>query len=214
MDDLVHSEKENNMKKLVLVCLTFAFVASSVNQLDAYPAQARCELTEANAPNVRGLRLGMTTQQVADLFPASTKRRELKDAIEKAKSERGNEVVYLAFDPARDGGGEKFAGVESVLAGVQKGRVADFAISYYGTAWRNIDEWVAKLSEAFKLPSAREWVEGPSENPNKVLRCSGIEIEAANQGGGCSVRIRMESVKGASGHTGSSDENKRREFKP
>ena len=197
------------MKKLVLVLLAFAFVAGSASRQFAQSSQGRCALTEATAPTVRGIKLGMTAQQVVDLFPAVIKRREMKDDIARAKA-GGSEIVYLAFEPAGDGGGDRFAGVASVVTGVQKNRVVDFNITYTGTSWGSIDEWIGKLAEAFKLPSAREWVAGPSENPNKVLKCSGIEIEAANQGGGCSVRVRT--AESHSDHTSSGENNK--QFKP
>ncbi|MEK6304032.1 MAG: hypothetical protein AABO41_25295 [Acidobacteriota bacterium] len=196
------------MKKLMMGFLTFAIVTTLANQLLAQAPQFRCTLTEATAPTVRGLKLGMTTQQVVDLFPAVIKRREMKDDIEKAKA-GGSEVVYLAFEPAGDGGGDRFAGVASVVTGLQKNKVVDFSVTYVGPTWSSIDEWVARLAEAFKLPNAL-WVAGPSENPNKVLRCSGIEIEAGIQGGGSSVRIRTtDSIKGPSS---SGEDNKR--FKP
>ena len=155
----------------------------------------------------------MTTQQLLALFPGASKRREMKDALERAKSPAGNELVYLAFDPTIDGSKAEFAGVTTVSAGLQKGRVVDFGVSYVGPTWVNIDEWVAKLAEAFKLPAARDWLQGPSENPNKVLKCSGVEIEASIQGGGASLRIQnMEAAKGHAEHTSSAEDNKR--FKP
>lgn len=199
------------MKKLVTVFFTFAFVAISANQ---QLAQRRCSLTEATSPNIRGLRLGMPTQQLLALFPNGSRRREVKDAIEKAKAASGTETVYVTFDPPTDAGRDQFAGVESVSAGLQKDRVVDLNIVYVGTTWRSIDEWVAKLDESFKLPGG-EWLTGPNENPNKVLMCDGIEIEAAIQGGGASVRIRnTTAVKGHTDHNNAGDEKKRRDFKP
>jgi len=156
----------------------------------------------------------MSSQQAIDLFPAAIKRREMKDDIDRAKA-GGNEVVYLAFEPAGDGGGDRFAGVASVVTGVQKNRVVDFRIAYAGPTWSSIEEWVGKLSETLNLPAARDWVVGPTEDSNKVLRCSGIQIEASTQGGGATLRVRTnESFREHAAHTGSSDESKRREFKP
>ena len=135
-------------------------------------------------------------------------------ATPKAKAATGNEAAYLVFDPATEGDAKQFGGVESVSAGVNKGRVVDFNIQYGGATWRDVDEWVAKLSESLKLQGAGDWTVGPSENPNKVLRCEGIEIEAAIQGGGSSIRIRnMEDVKVVADRN-AADEKKRREIKP
>jgi len=174
--------------------------------------QAQCGLTEATSPNVRGVRLGMTTEQLLALFPGSTRRRDLKDALERARSARGDETARLSFDAA-DASGDSFSGVDSVALSLNKGRVTEFTVSYVGPTWRNVDEWIAKLSESLKLPAARRWVVGPNEAPNKVLKCTGIEIEAAIQGGGGSITIRGAEPKGGD-RRNPGEEKQRREFKP
>ena len=191
---------------LVLVTLSASSQASN-----PYPAQTRCNLTEATAPSVRGLRLGMTTQQLLAVFPSVMKKKEMKDAIEKAKSATGNEAVYLGFDPATDGDAQQFAGIDSVAAAVVKGRVVDLNIQYSGATWRNIDEWVAKVSESLVLPGKDSWVTGPSEHPNKVLRCDGIEIEAGIQGGGSSIRVTNTAYFRAIEEQGRAAEDKKRQ---
>ena len=174
------------MSRRAATFLTLLFVT-----LSAYsqtPGQSRCSLTEANSPSIGSLRLRMTADQLVALFPASTKRKEIRDALEKAKAATTTDPVYLSFDTATDGGRDSFPGVDSVTAGVYRGRVTDFSALYGGT-WNSIDEWVIHVSQMLKLPAAKDWTVGPSENPNKVLRCDGIEIEAAIQGGSATVRI-------------------------
>ena len=205
------------MNKLVIAFVALAFVTiSAVSQAsNPQPARPKCNLTEATAPSFRGLRLGMSTQQLLALFPGSSKRREMKDSIEKAKAATGNEAAYLAFDPGADGDAQQFGGVESVSAGVNKGRVIDLSIQYGGATWKDIDEWVAKLSEALKLQGPGDWTAGPNENPNKVLRCEGIEIEAAIQGGGSSIRMtNTEYFSGVLERAKAAEDKKRREIKP
>jgi hypothetical protein len=96
---------------------------------------------------------------------------------------------------------------------LNKNRVVDFTITYGGTTWTKIDDWAAKVAESFKLPGAAEWMPGPSENPNKVLRCAGVTIEAAIQGGGATIRVTSSEL---AMHQASQadEEKKRREFKP
>jgi hypothetical protein len=180
------------MNKLAIAFVALAFVTvTAISQAsNPQPARPKCNLTEATAPNVRGLKLGMSTQQLLALFPGITKRKEMKDASEKAKSATGAEAVYLGFEPATDADGQQFAGVESVSAGLRRGRVVDFSVQYGGASWSAIDDWIAKLSEMFKLPGAQEWVLGQNEAPSKILNCDGILIEAAIQGGSASIRIQ------------------------
>jgi hypothetical protein len=197
---------------LTLSLLTIPLYGRAIEPL---LAQSRCNLSEANSPGVRGIRLGMSTEQLFALFPGSMKRKEMRDAVERAKAAPSSEVVYLSFNPATDAPGERFAGIDSVLAGIYQGRLADLTVLYVGATWRTIDEWVAKLSEAFNLPGAQEWVVGPNENPNKVLKCGSVEIEAAIQGGGGSIRVRnMEYLKEMQERARAEEERRRRAFKP
>ena len=213
LSDPTANTQEENMKKLAIAFFTLAFMTMSA--YSQAPNQPGCSLTEAGSPSIRGLRLGMTTQQLLALFPASTKRREMKDALERAKAATGNEAVYLSFDPATDAGKGQFADVGSVSAGLNRGKVIDLDIQYAGPSWGSIDEWVAKLSEAFRLPGAQSWGVGPNETPNKVLKCDGIEIEATVEGGGGSVRMRnSEFFREIEGRANAADEKRRRDFKP
>jgi hypothetical protein len=188
---------------------TFAAVKSQ------QPAQSNCTLTAANSPSVRDIRLGMSLQELLALFPAGSKRKEMKEALDKARETTGNEIVYLPFDPVSDGGGERFSGVDSVRAGIYKGQVVDFNVSYVSPSWKTVEEWIEKLSQTFGLPKAGAWVVGPNENPNKVLKCKEVEIEAGIQGGGASIRIRnVEFSKTVDERKEAEEERKRRVFKP
>lgn len=204
------------MKRMVIgFCIIVVTLIPAYAEVTGEPQAQGCSLTEATAPAVRGIRLGMSVDQLVGLFPGSAKRREMREALEKAKSSTSNEPVVLLFDPAADAGGERFAGVDSVSATVYKGRAIAFHVIYVGTTWRTIDEWVEKVAQSYGLPAAARWETGPNENPSRVLGCSGVEIEAAIQGGGSSISIRnKEALKGMAERLNAADERKRREFKP
>ena len=199
------------MKRTVMIffALALALTSTYAQAPSQPPAQSNCMLT------VRGIRLGMSLQQLLALFPANSKRKETRDAIEKARTAANNETVYVAFDPASEGSSEQFGGVDSVSAGIYKGQVVDFTVLYVGPTWRTIDEWVNKLAETFKLPNAKAWTVGPSENPNRMLTCKTIIVEAEIQGGGGSIRVRdTEHDKEMENQKEAREEKKRREFKP
>jgi len=199
------------MKRTALVLFALASMLITDIQVTGRAfAQSRCSLTEATAPGVRGLKLGMSVEQVTALFPGSTKRKETREALAKAKA--GSEVVYVTLEPS-DGGKDQNADVASFSAGFHKGRVIGVSVQYLGPDWRNVDEWIAKLSETLGLPGVNNWQPGPSENPNKVLRCSGIEIEASVEGGGGSITIRS-TENSNDGQDRAREEKKKRDFKP
>jgi hypothetical protein len=205
------------MNKLAIASFALAFVTLPASPLasSSSPAQTRCNLTEATAPGVRGLRPGMSTQQFLALFPGITKKREMRDAIEKAKSTAGGDAVYLGVNPVTDGDARQFAGIDSAVATFYKGHVVDFTVQYGGASWRNIDEWIAKLAESFNLPRAQDWQLGPDESPNKVLRCNGVMIEAAIQGGSASIRVRNTSyLDEVEARSRAAEDRQRRDVKP
>lgn len=213
-----NNKQEDNMNKIVTTFFTLALITifAYAQVTSQQPAQPKCSgLTKDNAPFVRGVGLGMKTEELLALFPGSNKRKEFKEALERVKAATFDETVYLLFDPATDASGDRFAGVDSVSVGLNKGRVVDFYLLYVGTTWRTIDEWIAKLAERLSLPGAQEWVVGPNETPNKILRCRGLEIEATIHGGGGSIRLRnTEILDGTEDRTNTAEEIKRRGFKP
>ena len=195
------------MNKAVVTFYILASIAMPAH-VASQVAQSRCSLTEATAPEIHGIKLGSSVDQVVALFSSSIKSKDMKDAIAKAKAADASETVYLAFDPDD-------AGIDSIAVGFGRGRVVDFSIAYGGVTWRNVDEWVAKLAETLKLPGGQAWTPGPSETPNKVLRCSGVEIEAAILGGGSQIRVRnTQFSRTADERNAAAEEKKRREFKP
>jgi hypothetical protein len=203
------------MKRTVTAFLALALTSMTAHGQIAAPQSGRsgCTLTEANAPVIRGVKLGMTVDQVVGLFPGSSKTRETKDAIDRAKAAPPSETVYIALDaPMAKTGSDDVSGVS---VGFTQGKVTDFSIIYVGTTWRSVDEWVGKLAESLKLPAASTWVVGPNETPNKVLRCRGLEIEATIQGGGASVRLRNTDKNSGGRESNASEESRRRrDFKP
>jgi hypothetical protein len=210
---------EETMRRIIAAFSALALSAISGYAQVATPGPgAPCALTEASAPQVRGVRLGMALDQVVALFPGSTRRKEIKEGIDDAKAARGDETITLVFDPSVDGAAGSSADVSGIAVGFTRSRVTDFLIIYVGPAWGSVDEWVSKLAEAFKLPAGNAWTTGNSETPNKVLRCKEVEIEAQVQGGGATVRVRRAAAMVHSGHAGAGAQDdaarRRRDFKP
>jgi len=205
------------MKRIVISFFTIALTMSPAyaRVIGRRPPQSNCALTAANSPTVRNIRLGMSLQQVLALFPSGSKRKEIRDAVDRAKAATINEAVYLMFESANEGSSERFAGVDTVLVGVYKGQVVDFNVSYVGPTWRTVDEWVERVRQTWGLPGVQAWEVGSSENPNKILKCQGVEIEAGIQGGGGTIRIRNTGYnKGIEDNKEAGEERKRQQFKP
>jgi hypothetical protein len=200
-----------NKKAVALITMTLVTASLISNAATNSAAQTRCTLTEATAPSIRGLRLGMTVDELLAVFPGIAKKRDMKSVIERAKSTSAADASYLGFDPTTDGDAQRFAGVDSLSAGIYKSRVVDLSVQYVGANWQNIDEWIARLSESFRLPSAQSWTDGQSEAPSKILKCDGIVIEAAVMGGGSAIRLRSTAYDQEAAERAKAAEEKKRE---
>jgi hypothetical protein len=202
------------MKRLIIAFFTLALISISAR---AQTPQTACRLSEA--PTIRGIRLGMTTADLLALFPGSANKREIKEALDQAKTSPG-ETAQLVLIPANFQTGERFARVDSVTAYLSRGRLIGFGVAYIGPGsngpvWPSVDEWIAKLAESFNLPGAQGWSTFSEETSGKVLKCSGFDIEASAIGGAGAISIRSTSGSMANENPSSAEqERKRREFKP
>ena len=185
------------------------------------PDQSRCTLTQDKSPAVRGLRLGMGAEQLFALLPEGNVN---KNAVESAEGHPNYGVARLFFQPpffpsdARD----RFAGIDSIQITLFDGRATELGIGYAGPnshpargpVWRNLDDFITKLSETFALPQAKDWLE--HNQWAKTLQCTGFTLAASIQNGNGSISLRSTTAyeDTVRQRAKADEERRRREFKP
>jgi hypothetical protein len=110
-----------------------------------------CDLSASNSPAVRGLRLGMTVDEVKAKFSASRMPDPDKfGVISMGDDDNGGSV--LSYDDTKNN--PDFQDAEISKLKFVDGRLADFAVVYssYATKWDDPDQFIRKTSETFKLP--------------------------------------------------------------
>lgn len=182
--------------------------------------QSNCSLI--NPPAIRGIRLGMTTEEVFALFPGASERLENKTAIAAAAEAPHYGVAGLYFNRLSypSSARENFAGIDSISITLFDGHVAELRIEYAGpnsqprgAGWNHVDDFIAKLSEAFGLPEPKYWLDTASSQ--KSVKCSAFEIHATNSAGQGSVSLHKVGYRETLRQRAMADEEKRRrEFKP
>ena len=80
------------MKKRVIALFTLVVV--TISAYSQALSQSRCNLTATNSPSVRGLRLGMSTQELLTLFPALPSRSSVPSPGVFALIRNGNSLMY------------------------------------------------------------------------------------------------------------------------
>jgi hypothetical protein len=123
----------------------------------------KCNLTLAQAPVIRGIRLGMSTDELLALFPRSKDQSDIIRELSRAEVNYG--VVNLSFP--RDTypeNKEMFSNnITYYRITLFDGRVASFSADYIFSSQNNRNPewtyrtWILKLSETYNLPKPEDW---------------------------------------------------------
>jgi hypothetical protein len=169
--------KEVIMKRLLVVMIMAVLGVSALGQTQrgASP-RGRCALTVAQSPEVRGIRLGMSVEEVLGLFPGSSDAPEIRSALSSADKHFG--VTKFNVYPDRYASKVKFEGISQFAFEFLDNRLSAVYVGYNGPEWKSVDVFISRLSESLKLPSANDW-EASNLDSLKTLKCEGFEIRAS-----------------------------------
>jgi len=161
-------------------------VVQSPAQTNSASAQEKptCQLTLAGAPDIKGLRLGMTPEEVLALFPGSKDDAEVRASLSRPPSQFG--VSGFLVRPAKYETKDKFEGINQITFSLLDGRVSNFTIGYNGPEYSHVDKFVAKFSEGSNLPPPDAWEAYVGMDTQlKTLTCKEFEIRifAGGKGG-------------------------------
>ena len=146
-------------------------------------SKALCTLTTVQGPDINGVRLGLSNQQVLDLFPGSREDAEVSASAEKSTTLG---VSNFALSPEKYGAGKNFVGINRFTFNFLDKRLTSFTVGYSGPQWKSVDEFVKKFSEGKTLPPVEAWEAYVGlDTQLKTLKCDGFEISvfAGGEGG-------------------------------
>lgn len=133
-------------------------------------------LSVAQAPNINGLKLGMTPDQVLALFPGSKFDKDVRLDLDKPPSRFG--VSTLRVRPEKYSSAAKFEGITQISFTLFDGRVSTMYVGYDRPLFENVDEFVTKFSEKRNLPAADSYWEAyvGLDDQLKTLKSKEVEI--------------------------------------
>jgi hypothetical protein len=168
---------------LATVVMMTAVCAYSQSEV-AKVSTSACTLKTSQAPAVRGIKLGMSVEDLLALFPGSAAEDGIRLAISKADNYPNFGVVRMDIIPSRYSTKERFAGINHYNFVILDGRVAQYEVQYLpapqGPTWRNIDDFIARIADAFQLPAAKDWTAQAYNPSTKELKCDGFQLWASN----------------------------------
>jgi hypothetical protein len=204
-----------------LFALTIFLAAISAVYGQSAPTQpSQCSLKLAQAPAVRGIKLGMSAEDLLALFPGSAGEDGIRLSVAKADNYPNFGVVGIDITPNRYSTKERFAGISYFNFVFLDGRVAQSEVQYLpapnGPTWRNVDDFIAKIADAFHVPAAQHWT-GHEYNPStKDLKCDGFQLRVSNVNlrGSLTVATFDAPFKVRQDRLAAFEEKARRDFRP
>jgi hypothetical protein len=164
---------------------------------DSPTQKVLCTLHKDQGPEIGGLRLGLTVDQVLALFPGSKEDAELRPAIAKPPSPFG--VSTFMIKPDRYATKAKFDGIREIVLTFLDGRVSGFSANYLSGNWKHVDEFVTKFTTGSNLPPVESWEAYPGlDTQQKSLKCDGFEVTLFAGGEALNVNhVKMQDLMAA-----------------
>jgi hypothetical protein len=144
-------------------------------------APPNCNLTPAQAPVIRGIRLGMSTDELLALFPRSKEQSDTIKALSNAEAAYGQVDLGFSLNTYPENKAMFSNNIRSYGITLLDGRVASFYV-YYNFPVQNdrspnwtYKTWIPKLSETYNLPKPEDWA-GPNANDASIT-CQGFRMK-------------------------------------
>ena len=191
----------------VVFGLVSTAAAQTSNTLGSVASE--CKLTLAQAPAIRGMRLGMSAEQLLAQIPGSEADSDLLAKLSRDYfGSRSARVVPGNYVTAQ----EKFAGIKSVDVHFLDGRLMSLYIQYDGPEWSSANQFVARLAELLNLPGVASW---KPVNSGLAIVCDGFEISGQIPGPAIVIKdTKVDTGKVLRERAEVPKEKARRAFKP
>lgn len=153
------------------------------------PPPPQCSVPLDRAPTIRGIRLGMSADELMSLIaPNNNSKVQAETALKNAGLAPNYGLATFTLYPRNAAvmeSREKFAGINRIGFKTFDGRVVEINVIYsmrspdLYPSW-TIDEWTAKVSNSFSLPGANNWEpSADTYSDQRTLKCKEIEVETA-----------------------------------
>lgn len=187
------------MNRILFTCLLLLLIAGTLTAQTTDQSYTGCNLGKEKAPSIRGIKLGMTADEIHALLPAIGE--SYKDVMVNARKfpEFGSAFLNATV-------------VDKDIEGFNFRLFDDHVVQYNvyyrgpnsvprGPHWPNADDLIARFADAYHLPGPANWLE---DGGSRLLRCKGFEVRINTSSG---ARIFV----GEPGNPWVAEQKKRRE---
>jgi hypothetical protein len=153
-----------------------------------FPVKSKCKMTLAQAPAIRGLRLGMTSDELFASFPADeSEQSDRAQQLKNAELHPHYGYASFQFDPSRYSTGDRFTGISTLNFGMFDKKVVYLSATYSNMPiLERMGQVMEIITRHFGLPEFKAWP-GYSESlehyNSPSLSCDGFTFQAHGGGG-------------------------------
>jgi hypothetical protein len=143
------------------------------------PQKPTCKLTLAQAPVIRGLRLGMTSDELFAIFPAN-EREEFDRAQQLKKAELPPSYGYTSFQfyLSKYASKDRFTGIGILTFGLFDGKVVYISADYSNTPqFDRPGQLMGIITKQFGLPEFKDWPGYNEYRGAPSLSCEGFTFQ-------------------------------------
>lgn len=153
-----------------------------------------CTLSMAAAPAIKGLKLGMTTDEVVALFPGSKEDPDVRSRL--SQPNQFGTSTFLIM-PSKYANREEFVEISQITFTLLDGRVSQMYVGFNGPEWPHVDKFVAKFIERTTLPAVDQWSPYVGlDNQLKTLTCVDFEVRVFTGGTGGNLNyVQMQDLE-------------------
>jgi len=177
------------------------------------PQKPTCKMTLAQAPVIRGLRLGMPSDELFAIFPAN-EREEFDRAQQLKKAELPPSYGHTSFyfDPSRYANKDRYTGIGSLSIGLFDGKVVYIGASYSNTPqFDRPGQLMEIITKQFGLPEFKDWPGYNEYWDNPSLACEGFTFQVNGYGEGFTINLTDPTYKKIAEDRKQADRTKKRE---
>jgi hypothetical protein len=176
------------------------------------PQKPTCKLTLAQAPVIRELRLGMTSDELFAIFPAN-EREDFDRAQQLKKAELPPSYGHTAFsfETSRYATKDRFTDIGSLYFELFDRKVVSIRASYPNTPqFDRTGQLMEIITRQFGLPEFKDWSGYNEHWNNPSLSCEGFTFQVNGLSGAVSISLTDPTYKKIMEDRGQADRVKKR----
>jgi hypothetical protein len=161
------------------------------------PQNPKCKLSLAEAPVIRGLRLGMTSDELFAIFPANE-----REEFDRAQRLKGAELpsnygfAPFYFSTSNYATKDRFTGISNLTLGLLDRKVVSIRAEYSNAPqFDRPGQLIEIVTKQFGLPEFKDWPGYNEYWSNPSLSCDGFTFQVTGYSGSFTIELTDPTYK-------------------